>query len=172
MSPPPKKANLEAVGATPTRLWTVNVVLFLHVNLGLSRKQWVKPRKLLFWVGVTLDPGRRLHPPPPQLQSSSRVPDLSASRIVPEAPTGPRRHTAPPAVSYTVCTKGYASSRKVAAPSIQNFDTAVQRCVTCLAGTAHFAPFDGTSNKRQWRIYELSLGRAKNVPPSRAVLDS
>ena len=37
------RPNLEAVGAPPTQLWTVNVFhfyfcLFLHVNLGLSEK--------------------------------------------------------------------------------------------------------------------------------------
>ena len=64
--------NLEAVGAPPTQLWTVNVLhfyfcLFLHVNLGLSQFSFFSNNSglnpfFLFWVGVTLDFGTLLPP--------------------------------------------------------------------------------------------------------------
>ena len=62
----------------PPQLWTVDVVhfyfySFLHVNLGPSKNSGPNPGSFWFWLGVTLNHGRRL--PPSKVQSSSRTPE-------------------------------------------------------------------------------------------------
>ena len=73
--------NFEAGGAAPPPLnyvCTVDVVLFLYVNWVYPKQIAGQIRGVLVWVGVTLNPGRRLPPPhfkvvPAPLRGPSKV---------------------------------------------------------------------------------------------------
>ena len=70
--------NLEAVPPPPILIVNVvhfHLVLFLHVNLGLSQKIVGQIRDFFLVLGRDyLGPRETFAPPPPQLQSSSRAP--------------------------------------------------------------------------------------------------